>query len=718
MSDRRNNGVPLSIVHIGKKSMSCLVLIITDDVTGANKLRNVLAGAKNGFFESVWVRKLSEGIDRLRMNDVCAVLVDLFLPDSEGLATFETVFAVAPSAAIVTLCAPGYEDIAMETIQRGAHGYLPQDQFVSSLLPYMLSNIIVQKSIDETLIDERKRAAVTLASIGDGVISTDASGSVTYLNAAAERLTGWTNHHASGRPISKVFYIIDGITRQRLPSPVEFSIRENLQLGLHANSVLIRRDGSELTVKDSIAPIHDQWNHVIGAVIVFRDVGASQAKIEKMAYHAHYDFLTDLPNRMLLNDRISQAIEMAKRCSTQLAILFLDIDSFKWVNDTFGHAIGDQLLQSIAKRLASCVRSSDTVSRQGGDEFVILLGEDKHSEDAAITADKIIAALALPHHIAGRDLFITTSIGISVFPDDGMDVDTLIKNADTAMYMAKKAGRNNYKFYDRELNIRAVERQFFESNLRNALDHHEFVLYYQPRINLKTGKITGAEALIRWLHPVRGLTLPTQFVQIAEESNLLVPIGRWVLREACKKMKGWLDAGFGRISVGVNISASEFRSVNFIEDVQEILKDCGLEPSCLELELAESVLLRDIDSSILLLKALKGIGVRVAVDDFGIGYSSLHYLKQLRVDSLKIDRSFVRDITQASGESVLISAVIGMGKSLQQRVVAEGVEERSQFAFLSANECDEAQGYYFSYPLKAEQFTTLLGTGISMALLN
>ena len=439
------------------------------------------------------------------------------------------------------------------------------------------------------------------------------------------------------------------------------------------------------------------------------------AKVE-LDHLAHHDVLTGLPNRILLQDRLSQAIELARRQGRQLAVMFMDLDQFKHINDSLGHALGDQLLQSVAQRLVACVRQSDTVSRQGGDEFVLLFPHIEHAEDAALSAQKLLAALALPHHIDQHELHISASIGISIYPDDGQDTETLIKSADTAMYHAKENGRNNYKFFEQSMNARAVQRQSVEASLRRALERQEFVLHYQPKINLHSGAMVGVEALIRWQHPQRGLLLPAQFVPIAEDCGLILPIGRWVLREACLQARTWLQAGLPPITIAVNTSALEFRAKDFLENIRATLAETGLEPRYLELELTESVLMRDAESSDSVLHALADLGVKLAVDDFGTGYSSLSYLRQFPIDTLKIDQSFVNQMTSNPDDATIVSAVIGMGKSLRQRVIAEGVETPEQYAFLLAQQCDEGQGYYFGRPVVAEALATLLQTGVSPTL--
>jgi len=431
-----------------------------------------------------------------------------------------------------------------------------------------------------------------------------------------------------------------------------------------------------------------------------------------MAHSAQHDFLTGLPNRMLLNDRVSQAMALARRHIKKVAILFLDLDGFKHINDSLGHAIGDKLLQSVAKRLVDCVRGSDTVSRQGGDEFVILLSEVERSEDAALKAGRMLQAVAAPHSIDHHDLHVTTSIGVSVYPDDGLDSETLIKNADTAMYQAKENGRQSYQFFKPPMSVRAVERQSIEEGLRRALERQEFSLCYQPKIRLKSGDISGAEVLLRWVHPSRGPVSPAKFIPVAEDCGLIVPIGNWVLREACKQARTWLDAGLPLGTMAVNISAMEFRDDHFLDGVSAILKETGLDPKYLELELTESVLMKHAEATETILKTLKARGVQVAVDDFGTGYSSLSYLRKFPIDALKIDQSFVRQITTSPEETTIVTAVISMGRSLKLRVVAEGVETQEELAFLRIHQCEEAQGYYFSHPVPPEQFAHLLKNGL------
>jgi diguanylate cyclase (GGDEF)-like protein/PAS domain S-box-containing protein len=684
------------------------VLLISDDAADARLIREALAGLDENAWRLQRVRGLSDGVKRLRKDEIAAVLLDLFLPDSQGIETFQALFEAAPLVPILVLASRENERVAWQATQRGAQDHLLKDHLDAYWLPRILRSVIERKAGEEALFMEKERAQVTLNSIGDAVLSTDIAGNVTYLNLVAEGMTGWSCQEAVGRPLDEVFQIIDGATRERAPNPMAQAVQENQAVGLTANCILIRRDGFESAIEDSAAPIHDRKGQVTGAVIVFHDVTAARAIAQKMAHLAQHDFLTDLPNRMLFSDRVANAIALARRHGKQRAVLFLDLDRFKHINDSLGHAIGDKLLQSVAQRLVACVRGSDTVSRQGGDEFVVLLSEIERAEDAALSAEKILLALSAPHSIAEKELHITASIGISIYPDDGQDAETLIKCADTAMYHAKDKGRNNYQFFTEDMNVRAVERQFLEGSLRRALKRREFVLHYQPKINLETGEIVGAEALIRWRHPERGLIPPAMFVPIAEDCGLIVPIGRWILHEACRQVQAWIDTGLPPMPVAVNISAVEFQSKDFLEGVRAILKKTGLHPRYLELELTESVLMQDAASTASTLIALKAQGVRLAIDDFGTGYSSLSYLRQFPIDTLKIDQSFVREITARSLDDTIVSAVISMGRTLRQKVVAEGIETEEQLALLRRLHCGEGQGFHLSRPLSADEFVTLL----------
>jgi diguanylate cyclase (GGDEF)-like protein/PAS domain S-box-containing protein len=686
------------------------ILLIGPDSANGRSIRQALAGVGDGSFIVESAVRLVDGLERLRSNGIGAVLLDLCLPDSQGMATFERVWRAAPHVPILVIGSPDEEHLDLPDVTLGAQDYLPRDRVDSVTLPRALNRVMARQAAEEASFFQQQRADVTLNSIGDAVLSTDVLGNVTYLNPVAERMTGWRRQEAVGQPLARVFQIADATTREPARNPMEQAMQLDRVVGLTPNCLLIRRDGVETPIEDSASPIHDRAGQVIGSVIVFKDVSEARARSLQAVYLAQHDFLTDLPNRMLLNDRLTQAIALARRNGHRLAVLFLDLDRFKHVNDSLGHVIGDTLLQSVARRLLASVRDSDTVSRQGGDEFVVLLPVIEQADDAAVSAQKIVAALVAPHGVAKHQLHVSATIGISVYPDNGPDAAMLIKCADTAMYHAKKSGRNHYRFFERTMNAPAVERQWIEAGLHRALDRLEFVLHYQPKIDLKTGAMTGVEALIRWAHPKRGLMLPKAFVPIAEDSGLIVPIGQWVLREACRQARAWIDGGRRPTAVAVNISAAEFRDPHFLVNVRAVLDDSRLDPRYLELELTESALVEHAESTTLTLRELRNIGVVVAVDDFGTGNSSLSHLRQFPINVLKVDQSFVQDISADAVGTSIVRAVIGMGKSLGHRVVAEGVETKEQLAFLKAQRCGEGQGYYFNRPLAAEQFRSLMDT--------
>jgi diguanylate cyclase len=431
----------------------------------------------------------------------------------------------------------------------------------------------------------------------------------------------------------------------------------------------------------------------------------------QLAHMAHYDFLTDLPNRALLRERIVQSKALAKRHRKMMAILFMDLDKFKSINDTLGNGVGDLLLQGVAKRLIASVRATDTVSRQGGDEFIVLLSEVADEKAASVIAGKIHAALTAPYEIAEHQLQVGVTIGISMYPDDDDDPETLIRNADMAMYHAKRNDANRWQFFREDMNSRAMERQRTEADLYLALDRQEFELYYQAQVEIESGKIIGAEALVRWHHPSRGMLFPSVFVPIAEASGAIIPVGRWVMREACRQTRAWLDAGLKLSVVTINISGLEFVATDFFASTHEVLTDTRVAPHNLEFELTETALMKDGEATISLLHKLKTMGARVAVDDFGTGYSSLSYLKKFPIDTLKIDQSFVAGIASNRDDEILVGAMIGLGKSLGHNVVAEGVETPNQLAFLRQNHCARAQGYYLSRPMNAREFSALAKTG-------
>jgi len=688
------------------------VLLIDNNVADVRLLHKMISEQDQYDIELTHVECMAEAEVCLAGRPFDVILLDLGLPDGKGVDAVRRIYAAKPKIPLVVLTGLDDELLGLQTLKEGAQDFLIKGQINTHGLMRAMRYAIERKITEEALFTEKERAEVTLNSIGDAVICTDVAGNITFLNAVAERLTGWPWQEAAARPIAEVFRIMEATSRKPIPNRMEMAIAQDRTVHLPANCILIQRDGLEIGIEDSASPIHDRDGQVAGAVIVFRDVSAARAMALQVAHAAQHDFLTGLPNRVLLNDRIGQAIGLASRHRNRVAVLFLDLDGFKDINDSLGHPTGDKLLQSIAQRLEACVRGADTVSRQGGDEFVVLLSDVQHAEDVANLATKLLRTVAEVHSIDRHDVHITTSIGVSIYPEDGLDAETLIKNSDTSMYQAKLNGRQRYQFFTEIMNVQGTERQFIDKGLRRALERQELALHYQPKIDLKTGAITGAEALLRWMHPTRGSVPPAEFIPVAEVGALIRPIGAWVLREACHQARVWMDTGLPATTMAVNISAMELRNENFLDNLFAILSETGLDPRFLELELTEGVLMNHAEDAAVTLQTLTERGVQLTIDDFGTGYSSLGYLQTLPVNAIKIDQLFVRRITTHAGDAPIVTAVLAMARSLNLRVVAEGVETPEEVAFLRAHQCDEAQGYYFSGPVPPDQFAKLLRTGI------
>ena len=696
-----------------KGSHEC-VLLIAADADEAARVLGELGSVTEESFEVQWVTELSRGIERLRDGGVSAAVLDLNLSDSQGLETFNQLFEAAPDLPILILSEAGTEEIARQAVHLGAYDYLINEQADGYRLRRTVRTMIDRHALEAVRV-ENELATTTLNLIGEGILRTDADGNVTYLNRFAEKVTGWSRAEARGRPFADVLRLIDNISGASLDDAVAIALQaDKTASGMTSsiNCTLVRRDGEEFGIESRVAIIHDQDGNAVGAVVAFRDVSAARVASLEMSRVAQHDVLTNLPNRALFNDRLSQAISLAERQSKQLAVLFVDLDQFKRINDSLGHSVGDRLLRSVARRLVACVRRTDTVSRLGGDEFLILLSQIEHSEDAAITARKILRAVAAPHVIDSKSLDVNVSIGGSTYPADAQNAETLVSYADVAMYEAKQQGRNSYQFFRTDMRARMATRVALERDLRCALGRNEFTLHYQPKVNFQTGQCTGMEALLRWQHPERGLLSAATFVPIAEECGLIVAIGQWVLLEACRQARAWSDLGLKVLPVAVNVSAVEFRARDFLSGIRAVLIATGLDPQDLELELTEGVLMQDAESAVVTLLALKAMGVKLAVDDFGTGFSSFTYLRRFPVDTLKVDKSFVHEITEDSDGTTIVNAMINIGKSLKQRVVAEGVDTRSQLDFLRRHGCNEGQGYYFSHPITAEQVEKLFNTEV------
>jgi diguanylate cyclase (GGDEF)-like protein/PAS domain S-box-containing protein len=489
----------------------------------------------------------------------------------------------------------------------------------------------------------------------------------------------------------------------------ELNILQSEQPMIDRQEVLINAAGTEKWLSSTKVPLRNEQNEIFGLACVSRDITERKRAEDRIQFMANHDALTGLPNRTLLKDRLSQAVLYAQRYDGWVTVVFIDLDNFKTVNDSLGHNAGDELLKAVARRMTSCVRSTDTVVRLGGDEFVILLlDQPKNADIISETLQKIRMAIAESVHLEGHDLKVTSSIGIANYPNDGMDADTLLANADAAMYRAKEIGRDNFQFYTPEMNTKVHEKFMLQEELRKAVARSEFVLLYQPQVDLRTGRVFAVEALIRWMHPTQGMVAPIKFIPVAEDTGLIVPIGDWVLHEACRQNKAWQDVGLMHMNVCVNVSARQFREKNLISRVANALQESGLDAKYLELEITESLIMENVEQAVATMEELEKLGVQISIDDFGTGYSSLSVLKTFPVARLKIDKSFISSLPGNDSDKAVASAVISLGQKLNLRVIAEGVETAEQVAFLRDNNCDEMQGYHFSKPIFAQEIETLL----------
>lgn len=551
--------------------------------------------------------------------------------------------------------------------------------------------------------------AITLNSIGDAVITTDTTGKITQMNPVAEKLTGWLLETAKGKLLKDIFSIIDASTRLPIESPIEKVMATGEIIYLSNHTVLVAKNGTEYHIADSAAPIReDDGGRIFGMILVFNDVTEYKLQQEKILHQAHFDALTDLPNRFLSLDRLSQLINDAERNNKLVAILFLDLDDFKKINDSLGHDVGDKLLIEASARLHKGMRKGDTVGRLGGDEFIILLGDLNYATDVRPVVESLLERFRKPFNIDGRELMLTTSVGISIYPSDGVTSSKLLRNADLAMYYAKEQGRNTYSYFTTEMNKNVSRRLALEQQMHNALEKNEFTVNYQPKIDIASGNMTGVEALLRWNNPTLGQIPPDQFIPVAEQTGLIIAISEFVLKTALKATKNWIQIYGDTFTVAVNLSPRQFRDPNLVNFIEQALLQAGLTGDALELEITEGVLMNGDANIHEALAEISALGINIAMDDFGTGYSSLNYLRKYPFDVLKIDHSFISDITENDTDRELVNATIAMAHSLGLKVVAEGVETKEQLALLASQGCEIAQGYLFSKAVTADEITAML----------
>ncbi|MHC8307140.1 putative bifunctional diguanylate cyclase/phosphodiesterase [Pseudomonas sp. PB3P13] len=488
------------------------------------------------------------------------------------------------------------------------------------------------------------------------------------------------------------------------------AIADRLEFG--DQLLVLKKPFDSLEIRQMASALTWKWQMAQDAAMKMlsleQTIEARVHELLKVSHLLQYDVLTGLPNSTLLGDRLNQSLALSRRHDKQLAVMFLGLDRFKRINNALGHPAGDEMLKRVGQNLVATVRESDSVFRYGSDEFVLIFADIHHPQQTKGIAEKLLKSIRRPQHIAGHDLSVTACLGISIYPDDGLDAIDLIKKAETAMRNVKESGPNDFSFFIEEMNQRARDQQSIETGIRLALERNEFVLHYQPKLDLGSGLVVGAEALIRWQKPGQGHVYPSDFIGVAEDSGLIVPLSRWVLAQACRQTCAWLAAGLPKICVSVNVSAIDFRQRDFVEGIEQILRQTGMNPTCLELEITEGVLMQNVEATVNSLNRIKALGVRLAIDDFGTGYSSLSYLRRFPVDVLKIDQSFIRGLSSDSNDAALVSAIISLGRSLNLTIIAEGVETLEQLEFLKARQCDEVQGYYFSKPVAPDVFVQYL----------
>ncbi len=537
----------------------------------------------------------------------------------------------------------------------------------------------------------------------EGVMITDPASNIINVNKAFTQVTGYSREEVTGKSPS---LLNSGRQDAGFYRVMWQSLTET---GHWQGEIWNRRKNGEVYLEWlSITAIMDSLGHATHYVAIFSDITTIKANEERLHHLAYYDALTELPNRILFNDRLNQAMARASRGNQMVAVMLLDLDRFKIINDTLGHMAGDTLLIDVARRVGDCMRESDTVARLGGDEFIVVLPDMDNINHASLVAQKIIDVLAQPFTLENQEVFITASIGISFYPSSGDNAETLVKTADIAMYHAKEQGRNNYQFYRNSASDETSALFALEHSLRRALERNELFLHYQPQIDIETGGITGMEALLRWQHPERGIIPPSDFIPLAEETGLIIPIGEWVLRSACAQNKEWQDAGLPPMIIAVNLSVRQLRQKNLVVRIEEILEETGLDPQWLELELTESMIMQNAEDSIQQLNDIKSLGITLAIDDFGTGYSSLSYLKRFPIDKVKIDQSFVQGVCSNLDDAAISQAIIALANSLNLKVTAEGVENPEQLSFLREHQCCDARGYLFSHPIPADAMTRML----------
>ena len=710
------------------------VLVIEDDPNAFLLVSERLAQNKNPVFEVIRSKHMQSGVERLDQGDIDVVLLDLMLPDSRGIDSFHSIYNKFQGIPIIILTSVDDDDLAARAIAGGAQDYLTKGNFDRELLVksicYAISRHKGQRQLQRyyhenelakrTLQDKEQRFRSLVSNIPGAVyrysLSEDKQWHLEFVSDTIEDICGLPASEFIERNILCYF---EKVLPQDLPVIQGAFQKAVLEGGTFNVDYRIRHaNGDFRWVHDQGRAIRDGEGKVICVDGVVSDTTERTQEKERFTRLISYDALTNLPNRELFSDRLNQAIQQARRKKDSGAVLALDLDHFKRINDTLGHSIGDQLIKAVSARLIKTLYESDTVTRISGGTFVMLLARIVKSEDAENAANKILMSFKTPFHIGEHELYTSCSLGIALFPNDGETSDILIKNADAAMHIAKEKGKDRFQLYSSSIATNSFERLVLENSLRRALDRNEFRLHYQPMLDLRTGKPVGVEALIRWQHPDLGFIPPLEFIRIAEDTGLIHPIGEWVLKTACAQKRIWDQQGLKFLRLSVNLSARQFHYANLVDMIGGITKKTGIDPRDLDLELTESTLMDHAGETVTTLRRLKEMGAHISIDDFGTGYSSLMYLKTFPIDTIKIDRSFVKDMTTDPDDKAITQAIISMAHSLKLEVVAEGVETKEQLGVLKSQSCDIMQGYLYSKPIPPDDIPPLVMNGAAKKILS
>ena len=686
------------------------ILLIEDNVADTEL---TVREMKRGGLVFEWRRVETEADVRRACEEFepTVVLSDFAMPLFDGLSALRTVRELRPKVPFIFVSGTIGEETAIQSLRSGANDYILKSNL--SRLPTAVKRALRDAAEDALKLETeealRLRDRAVEASVNPVLIvsAIDPQMPIVYVNHAFEQVTGYSRDEMMGQNCR----ILQGSDRHQ---PELEKVRRAIAEKTDGRALLrnYRKDGSLFWNMLYVTPVRDpRSNQVTHFVGVQHDITEIKRYQEELEHQANHDALTGLANRNLLRDRLEQGLRVAHRYGRVCSVAFVDLDNFKLINDSLGHDVGDQVLKIVSERLAACIRDGDTVARLGGDEFVLLVTEHGRDSGRLRVAQRVIAAIAQPFAIDQREFKVTCSIGIASFPHDGTDADTLLRNADTAMYRAKELGRNTFQLYSAEMNANLDERLTLETDLWNALERNEFVLHYQPKVDLASGRIIGLEALLRWNHPTKGTILPDRFIPIAEESSLIVEIGNWVLHEACAQGRAWRQEEGRDLPIAINVSGRQLHN-GLADTVRAVLESTKLPPRCLEIELTESAVMSNTNAAIEALTSLRDLGVGISLDDFGTGYSSLSYLKRLPVTGLKIDQSFVRDVVSDPDDSAIVRAIIVVGQELSLDVTAEGVETMEQVRFLKTHGCARAQGFVFARPLPANEVRALFARGV------